>query len=37
MKPITKILDLVFNFFDWIKQKINRIKNGPIQTLPKKK
>jgi len=37
MKLITKILDPVFNLFDWIKQKIHRIKNGPIQTIPKKK
>ena len=37
MKPITKVLDLVFNFFDWIKQTVHKIKNGPIQTIPRKK
>lgn len=37
MKLITKILDPIFNLFDWTRQKINQIKRGPIQTIPKKK
>ena len=37
MKLITKILDPIFNLFDWIRQKIYKIKNGPIQTIPRKK
>jgi|TARA_R100000084_G_scaffold101665_1_gene56894 hypothetical protein len=37
MKLITKILDPVFNFFDWIREKIYEIKRGPVQTIKRKK